>query len=140
MFRTLVRSAAVMMLALAAACDDSPSGPSPSSAVTIMPGVAVTGLFGAPNSRKLYRIVVPAGTPILTVETSGGSGDADILVRRERVPTLIEADCDSFNDGNSDGCSITSPVAGTFYIMLFGSDEDSGYSGVTLLATFAPHG
>lgn len=140
MFRMLARSAAVLALVVAAGCDDSPpSGPSLSSAISLTPGVAVTGLSGAARSKKLYKIVVPTGTPILTVETNGGSGDVDMLVLRGRLPTFLDNDCDSFNSGNSDGCSIPSPTAGTFYILLYGSDEDEGYSNVTLIATFAPH-
>jgi hypothetical protein len=139
MSRMLARSAMLVGLVFAVGCDDSPSGPSTSSAIEITPGVPVTGLSGGVHSRKLYRIVVPAGTPILTVETNGGSGDVDVLVRRERVPTFTNADCDSYNEGNTDGCSISPVAAGTYYILLYGSDEDEGYSGVTLIATFAPH-
>jgi hypothetical protein len=96
-------------------------------------------LSGAARSSRLYKVVVPTGTPILTVETDGGSGDVDVLVQRGRVPTFTDNDCDSFNEGNSDGCSITSPTAGTFYILLYGSDEDDGYSNVSLIAKFTPH-
>src|SRR5687768_18601043 len=109
MFRMLARHAAVLALVVAAGCDaDSINGPSLSSAVELTPGVAVTGLSGAVRSSKLYKVVVPTGTPILTVETSGGSGDVDVLVQRGRLPTFLDNDCDSFNTGNSDGCSITS--------------------------------
>ena len=139
MLRRLLRSTVLSLVVLAGCGDESSTGPSASSAIEITPGVAVTGLSGGAGSRKLYKVVVPAGTPILTVETNGGNGDVDVLVRRNRVPTFVAADCDSFNSGNSDGCSISSPAAGTYYILLFGSDDDDGYSGVTLIAMFAPH-
>jgi serine protease len=124
----------VVPMLVIAGCDDSPSGPTTGDAVTITAGVAVTNISGGSNSRKLYRITVPSGAPALTVATHGGSGDVDVLVRRGRVPTLVASDCESFNDDNDDGCSILSPTAGDYYILLYGAG-DEGYTGTTLIAT-----
>ena len=134
MIRPLLRSAALLAIVLFPACDGSSTGPSPSSALTITSGVPVTGISGGENSRKLYRIVVPAGATRLLVETHGGTGDVDLLIRRDRVPTFTASACESFNDTNDDGCDLTNPVAGDWYILLFGAG-DNGYSGATLTAT-----
>ena len=136
MMRPLLRSAALVAIVLFSACDDSSTGPPASSAVTIISGVPVTGISGRENSRKLYRIVVPPGSTRLLVETHGGSGDVDLLIRRDRVPTLTESNCESFNDTNDDGCDRPNPAAGDWYILLFGAG-DNGYSGATLTATVA---
>jgi hypothetical protein len=124
----------MVAIVLLSACDDSSTGPSASSAVTITSGVPVTGISGSSNSRKLYRIVVPPASTRLLVETHGGSGDVDLLIRRNRVPTFTDSACESFNDTNDDGCDLTNPVPGDWYILLFGAGDD-GYSGATLTAT-----
>jgi hypothetical protein len=133
MIRALLRSAALAALVLSA-CDSASTGLSPSSALTIDNGVPVTGISGGSRSRRLYRIVIPAGSTRLLVETHGGTGDVDLLVRRDRVPTFTASACESFNETNDDGCELTNPAAGDWYILLFGAG-DNGYSGATLTAT-----
>jgi hypothetical protein len=135
MIRPILRSLALSAAVLLAGCgDDSSTGPSASSAVTVTSGVPVTGISGTANSRKLYKIIVPPGSTRLLVETEGGSGDVDVLIRRNRVPTLLESDCESFEGTNDDGCDVINPGSGTWYILLFGAG-DNGYTGATLRAT-----
>jgi hypothetical protein len=134
MIRTRLRSAALASIVLLSACDSSSTGLSAGSAMTITSGVPVTGLSGGASSRSLYRIVVPAGSTRLVVETHGGTGDVDLLIRRNRVPTLVESTCESFNAGNEDGCDITNPSSGDWYILLF-TPGDHSFSGATLTAT-----
>jgi hypothetical protein len=133
MLRALVRSTAVVAIVAVSACKDS-SGPSTSEATLLTSGVPVTGIAGAENSRRYYRIVVPAGATRLRVRTEDdGTGDVDLLVRRGSLPTLLESTCESFNFGNEDQCEQENPTAGDWYIMLFGSE--GGYAGATLTAT-----
>ena len=131
MHRRFFWSAALAALALTAACKDS-SGPTTANAMPIASGVPVTGISGNENSSRYYRITVPPGSTRLLVETEGGSGDVDLLIRRNRLPSLLESDCESFEVTNDDGCDISNPGAGDWYIMLFGSEQ---YAGVTLSAT-----
>ena len=133
MRRRFLWSAAIAALTLTAACKDS-SGPTTASAMSIASGVPVTGISGNANSRRFYVITVPAGSTRLLVETEGGSGDVDLLIRRNRLPSLLESDCESFEVTNDDGCDVPNPGAGDWYIMLFGAGDD-GYAGVTLSAT-----
>ena len=120
---------------LLSGCKDS-SGPSASSAIIISDGVPVTGISGSENSRRYYKVVVPANATGLTVETDEGTGDVDLLVRYNRLPTLLESNCESFNLGNEDGCEIDNPTAGDWYILLFGAE--GGYSGARLTVTITP--
>ena len=47
-------------------------------------GVAVTGLAGAANAALYYTIDVPAGQSKLDISISGGTGDADLYVKKRR--------------------------------------------------------
>ena len=134
MIRSLVRSTALAAVLVFPACKDS-SGPSSADAVVISNGVPVTNISGGANNRKYYKIVVPTGATRLRVETDDGSGDVDLVVRWNRLPSLLEFDCGSFETGNDDdGCDMPNPEPGNWYIMLFGAG-DNGYSGTTLTAT-----
>jgi serine protease len=133
MNRFLGRAAVLAALVLSMGCDDEPTGPRASSAINLVPGQQITGISGGANSQRLYKVVVPAGAAALTVGTEGGSGDVDLLVRRGRVPTLLQSEWESFNNGNEDGVVISNPAAGDYYVLLYGSGDD-GYSGVTLMA------
>ena len=97
-------------------------------------GVAVTNLAGAVNSQQFFFIDVPAGQASLTVQISGGSGDADLYTRFGSHPTLSAWDCRPYVNGNNETCTVSSPAAGTYFVMLNGF---SAYSGVTLRATYA---
>lgn len=122
-------------LALAAAavlvlgCGDAPSGPTVSDN-TLTDGQSVQ-LSGAANSERVYRIEVPAGTGTLQVLLSGGTGDADLIIRQGARPEISLFDCASETDGNEEECLIDAPQAGTWYIVVLGY---TNYSNVRLLA------
>jgi serine protease len=100
--------------------------------VALQSGVPVTSLSGAPRSQRYFVIPVPAGADSLRVDVSGGSGDADLYVRRGALPTFTAWDCRPFIGGNNERCVAVAPAAGDYYVMLNGFDA---YSGVTLAAT-----
>ena len=95
-------------------------------------GVPVTSLSGASGSEVVYTIDVPAGVT-LSVNTSGGSGDADLYVRKGAAPTTGNYDCRPYRNGNNESCSLSSGNGGKYYIMLRGYNA---YSGLTLQATY----
>ena len=72
----------------------------------------------ARGSTVLYRIFVPPGTTSLVVTLTGGTGDADIYVRRATPPTLSAFTCASENGGNEENCTIANPATGTWYILI----------------------
>jgi serine protease len=104
------------------------------TATVLTSGVALTNQSGAESSSRYFSINVPAGATSLTVTTSGGTGDVDLLVRHNAFPTMMSYACESSGGSNSENCTINSPAAGTWYVMLYGFDA---YSGVTLTATVA---
>ncbi|KZN29875.1 alkaline serine protease [Pseudoalteromonas luteoviolacea S2607] len=96
-------------------------------------GVPVTGLSGASGSEVAYTIDVPANST-LSVEISGGTGDADLYVRKGQAPTTSTYDCRPYRNGNSETCSLTNNGgAATYHIMLRGYNN---YSGVTLKGSY----
>lgn len=82
---------------------------------------------------KYYTLTVPAGQTTLTINTSGGSGDADLYVRRGSQPTSSSYDCRPYKTGNTESCSFTNPTAATYYIGIYGY---SAASGLTLSTSY----
>jgi serine protease len=97
---------------------------------TLTDGEAKTGLSGATNAETFYTMTVPSGATNVTFTMSGGTGDTDLYVRAGSKPTTSTYDCRPFENGNNEECSIDSPTAGTYHVMLRGY---SAYSGVSLV-------
>jgi pseudolysin/vibriolysin len=94
-------------------------------------GVPVTGLAGSKNQELSYTVTVPSGSS-LTIATSGGSGDADLYVKKSSAPTTSSYDCRPYKTGNAESCSF-SGASGTYYIKVRGY---TAFSGVSLKATW----
>ena len=92
-------------------------------------GVGVAGISGATNSQQFFKLTVPGGQARVVFTITGGTGDADLYVRRGAQPTVATWDCRPFVNGNNETCTINAPVAGDYYVLLNGF---SAYSGVTL--------
>jgi len=78
-----------------------------------------------------YTLDVPAGMNSLTVRLSGGSGDADLYLRRGANPTTSNYQCRSDSNGNTETCTINNPQSGTYHIGIYAY---SAFSGVRLNA------
>ncbi|MFP2899177.1 trypsin-like serine protease [Corallococcus sp. 4LFB] len=91
-----------------------------------------TNLSGSSGTWKHYAITVPAGSSSLSVEQSGGTGDADLYVRQGSQPTTTAYNCRPYLSGNAETCSFSAPAAGTWYVSVRGY---SSYSGVSVKAT-----
>ncbi len=89
----------------------------------------IPNISGAAGSWNHYYLDVPAGMSTLTASISGGSGDADLYVRRGSQPTTSAYDCRPYRNGNNETCNISNPAEDRYYISLRGY---SAYSGVTL--------
>lgn len=96
-------------------------------------GVAKTALSGAKDDEKFFSIEVPANSENLVIETSGGSGDADLYLKAGVKPSLSAYDCRPYRSGNVEKCTVAAPVAGVYHVLLRGY---SSFSGVTLKASF----
>jgi large repetitive protein len=110
-------------------------GTAPDDVITLQNDVAVTGISGGAGSEKFYKIDVPAGQSKLVIAMSGGTGDADLYVRRGSKPTTSQWDHRPFLIGNNETVTIDNPAAGTYFIMIRGY---MAYAGVTLKATYTP--
>jgi len=95
--------------------------------------VPLTGRSGTAGSVAYFVLSVPVGQASLTVQTSGGTGDCDLYVRRAEFPTLFEWDGSSTSSGNDESVEISNPQAGNYYIMLHAFQA---YSGVSLIGTY----
>lgn len=95
-------------------------------AIPLAAGRAFELRYGAVGEQTLYKVVVPAGARSLSVTTSGGAGDVDLLVSRERAPTLAASDASSARKGNNEVVRVNRPQAGTWYIKLVGQRDYSG--------------
>ena len=95
-------------------------------------GVPISNISGAQNQELFYTFEVPANVN-LSVTTSGGSGDADLYVRKGTKPTTSTYDCRPFRNGNSESCSLNSGQGGTYHIMLRGY---SAFSNVRLVGQY----
>src|SRR5690606_7324761 len=100
-------------------------------------GVPVTGISGASGSQQFWTINVPAGARNLVINTSGGSGDADLYVRIGSAPTTSSYNCRPYLNGNNESCSFAAPQTGTYHVMLRGY---TSFSGVTLTGSYTAGG
>lgn len=118
--------------------DPDPDPPAPGD-VTLSNGVPVNNISGGSNVwSSTYRINVPAGATNLSIEMSGGTGDADLYVRYGSAPTTSNYDCRPYRYGNNESCTAATPSVGTYYIRIRGYQP---YSGVKLVASYdAPGG
>ena len=94
--------------------------PEPDEVTILLNGVAVTGISGAAEGMKFFKIDVPAGQAKLEILMSGGTGDADLYVRKGAKPTTTEWDYRPYLIGNNEMVTIDTPEAATWYIMLRG--------------------
>jgi hypothetical protein len=130
----------LLITASLAGCSDGGTGPGNGDGdgdgggdgTALTSGTPLTGRSDDEGGTTLYRISVPEGATLLTVTTSGGTGDLDLYVRRSQAPTSSSFDCESAGGDNDELCEIEDPVSGTWYIMLEGFEA---YSGASLLAT-----
>lgn len=82
-----------------------------------------------------YTITVPAGMGSLTVNSSGGTGDADLYVRRGSQATTSSYDCRPYKTGNNESCSFNNPQADVYHISL---RAYSSFSGLKLVVEYKP--
>lgn len=97
-------------------------------------GVTVPGQSASAGSSKVYTLEVPANALALSLRTFGGTGDVSIYVKRDAAATPSSFTWKSTHARtNSESVAIARPVAGTYYVTVYGETD---YSGVTVLGTF----
>jgi hypothetical protein len=97
-------------------------------------GTPQSGLSAPQGDERFWSFQVPAGQSSMTISIAGGTGDADLYLRFGDKPTTTTYTCRPYLNGNSETCTITSPQAGTYWVML---RAYSAYSGVTLSGSYS---
>lgn len=100
-------------------------------------GVPKTNISDVEDGEKYFRILVPSGRTSLEIAISGGTGDADLYVKLDSVPTTMEYDYRPYQIGNEETVTIDNPPSGNWLIMVRGY---RAYSGLTLVATHGTGG
>ena len=99
--------------------------------IPLQDNVPVTGINAAQGTILFFRVAVPEGATRLEITTAGGPGDADIFVRAGALPTYTQYDCRSITPTTAESCSIATPAAGDWYVLL---EAYSAYSDLTIRA------
>ena len=106
---------------LAQGCDTAPDivQPEPPLPPELENNIAVTGLDALENDGFRYYIDVPAGATNLVIQTSGGTGDADLYVKLGDWPHQGYRDCQSTDPETVETCTFATPAAGRYFIYLY---------------------
>ena len=88
-------------------------------------------ISGSQGSQTRYEVTIPSGASGFSVEMSGGSGDADLYVKKGSAPTTSDYQCRPYKTGNNESCPGSGD--GTFHIMVNGY---SAYSGTSLTVSW----
>lgn len=94
-------------------------------------GIAKTGLAASAGSDLNFTFDVPTGATNITVTMSGGTGDADLYVKKGSAPTDSSYDCRPYKSGNSESCTLSG--SGTHHVRL---KAYSTFSGVSLTGSY----
>ncbi|EAR11279.1 S8 family serine peptidase [Reinekea blandensis] len=113
-----------------------PTDPTEPGLVDLSNGETVSGLSDAKSNtlpNVAYRLAVPENATDLSIQISGGNGDADLYVRHGSEPTFNSFNCRPYRWGNEEVCSVSKPESGDWYVMLHAYAD---YSNVTLSVSF----
>lgn len=100
----------------------------PSAATMLTNGQEVSDISGVGGSQRYYVVEVGSGISNLVIETWGGTGDADLYVKRGQIPTPTNYDCRPFAYGNEEICTFPNPDPGKYQVMLNAATDFSGLS------------
>jgi hypothetical protein len=118
------------------AADTSSTPPPPPPSNVLEDGVPQTNLSAATGTDLNFTFDVPVGANNITVDMSGGTGDADLYVKFGSVPTDSSYDCRPYAGGNNESCTLTD-AGGTHHVR---AKAYSSFSGVTLVGNYDTDG
>jgi secreted trypsin-like serine protease len=80
-------------------------------------------LAGKADELQVIKVHVPAGQTVVNFNAFGGTGDADLFVKRGSAPTDTSFDCKTELKGNDETCTLHNPEPGTYYVGLKGFSD-----------------
>jgi hypothetical protein len=95
-------------------------------------GVPVT-VSGAAGSVTYFYVNLPAGLQEVSFALTGGTGNANMSVKRGEVPTNTLYDCNPRASGNEEKCNVQAPLADTWSVKL---DGLAAYANAKLVVYF----
>ena len=118
--------------------DDAPPPPPPPPPMTELEnGVAISDISVGSGAQELFFIDVPEDATDLVVAMSGGTGDGDLYVLYDQIPTNSLYDCRPWLSGNNETCSFATPDAGRWYVRIAGF---TAATGISLVASYVHDG
>ncbi|WDD98967.1 S8 family serine peptidase [Thalassomonas actiniarum] len=75
-----------------------------------------TGISISRRASQTFNVDIPAGTTSFTINTSGGSGDADLYIYQPGSSTAV---CESTSSKNTESCTISNPAEGSWEIEIY---------------------
>ena len=112
--------------------DDKGASNSKSATVSVTgggSGFPKTNLSASKGSWLSYTYTVPSGVSSVTFASSGGSGDADLYLRKGAAPTTSSYGCRSWSSSNTESCTLAVAAGDVVYVGLYAY---ATFSGVTL--------
>jgi len=94
-------------------------------------GGTVRSVSGGHKEQRFFKIEVPFNSTKIAIKTTGGSGDVDLYLRANAIPSNSWYGYSSAHSGNTEAIVITNPLPGTWHVMLRGA---GAYSGVKFSA------
>ena len=104
------------------------------TAIVLENRVTRSPLSGGMDNQAYYRIDVPDGQQRLSVNTWSGTGDCDVFLRYDGLPTPTRFDGASTRVGTAEDIVLDNPESGAWYILVYGYTP---YSDAALMATFS---
>jgi Zn-dependent metalloprotease len=89
-------------------------------------------LSGSSGTLQRFEIPTPPGATALDISIAGGTGDADLYVRFDRLPKANRYDCRPYLPGNDEDCLFDPAEDGVYHVALHGYTE---YDDVSLTVT-----
>lgn len=89
-----------------------------SSPQALTNGVAVGPFTDARGTLRYFKLTIPAGATRATFSITGSSGDCDLYVKRNAVPTMTSWDFRPYLNNSVESATANSPAAGDWFIML----------------------
>lgn len=89
-------------------------------------GTPVTGIGVSAGQWQWFHLDVPADQTLLQLRIHGGTGDADLYTRYVALPSQDWFVCRPYLDGNAEACRIFRPMAGRWYVGVYGYLDTAG--------------